>query len=689
MTAKKTPRPRKTAKSATAKSRIEDSSARAAELRDLLNYHNYRYYILDDPEVSDADYDAMQRELREIEAEFPELVVPESPTQYVGAPPSSTFAEVHHRLPMLSLDNAVSVDELEAWVERMRKTIDGEIQFVCEPKIDGLSCSITYERGRLTRAATRGDGRIGEDVTLNVRTIESIPHTLGLSEPPELVEIRGEVFMPTASFAALNRAQEKIGAKIFANPRNAAAGALRQKDPKITASRNLSIWCWAIGGSDGLDLQSQADALDWIRRAQLPVNPRVEIHSSIESVHRYCESVLDDRHDLGYEIDGVVIKVDSFIQQRDLGSTSKAPRWAIAYKFPPEEQITRLTAIEVHVGRTGAVTPFAVLDPVRVGGSTVGFATLHNADEIKRKDIRVGDFVTIRKAGDVIPEVVGPVVSRRDGSEKHFAMPKKCPSCGSPILHPEGEAIARCAGGFECPSQTLERVYHFASRSAMEIEGLGYQTLAMLLDEGKISDVGDIYALGADDLTGLEGLGEKTTANLLAAIQASKARSLDNLLVGLGIRHVGARVAQVLAGSFDDLDQIAGAETEVLASKNEIGPRIAESVHEFFQDDRQRSIIEKLRAAGVNTRGEVREAGIIEGLKFVVTGTLPTLSRDDAEAAIEAAGGRATSSVSSKTDYVVMGENPGSKVEKARKLKIPILSEAELLRLLEEGPATG
>lgn len=658
---------------------------RAAELRDLLNYHNYRYYVLDDPEIADIDYDSLMRELKALESKYPDLVRADSPTQYVGPPPSATFAAVTHRLRMMSLDNAVSVEELEAWVERMRRIVDAPMEFVCEPKIDGLSCSLTYERGRLVQAATRGNGTVGEDVTLNVLTIASIPHQLKAGKAPDLVEVRGEVYMPLESFEALNKSQQKIGAKIFANPRNAAAGSLRQKDPKVTASRNLSIWCWGLGAVEGLTISSQSSALEWAREAGLPVNPKIEMHKSIADVHVYCEQLLAVRHSLGYEIDGVVIKVDDFSQQAELGETAKAPRWAIAYKFPPEEQITRITSIEVHIGRTGAATPLAVMEPVRVGGSTVKFATLHNIDEIRRKDIRIGDWVTIRKAGDVIPEVVGPVVSRRTGEEKIFEMPEVCPSCGSPIIRPEGEAVARCTGGFECPSQLLERLYHFCGRSGMDIEGLGYRTLALLLDEGRLHDEGDIYSLTPDDFGGLEGFGDKSVANLMAAIEASKQRPLASLLVALGIRHVGTRVAQVLADAFGSLDAIAAASEEELSEVPEIGPVIAASVRSALNDGQRMEVLAKLRAAGVNTQSEKKTSGLLEGLKIVVTGTLAKFSRDEAKAAIENAGGRATGSVSAKTDYVVVGEAPGSKAAKAEALGIRILSEDEFENLLSGG----
>lgn len=661
---------------------------RAEELRDLISYHEYRYYVLDDPIISDADYDELVRELRSLETEYPSLITPDSPTQRVGPPAAVAFGEVEHVVPMLSLDNALSLAELEAWAARIGRSVGEGVSYCTEPKIDGLSCNLTYESGRLVVAATRGNGFVGEDVTLNVRTIGDIPARLSVENPPGLVEVRGEIYMPVEAFERLNKDQGRTGGKIFANPRNAAAGSLRQKDPSVTASRHLSIWCYGLGAAEGLTLETQWDALEWITNAGLPVNPLVERHGSIEGVYEYCEKVLQQRHGLGYEIDGVVVKVDSLALQRELGETSKAPRWAIAFKFPPEEKTTRLVDIRVHIGRTGTVTPIAVLEPVRVAGSTVTYASLHNEDEVRRKDVRIGDWVIVRKAGDVIPEIVAPVPDRRTGQEREFVMPTECPVCGAEIVRPPGEAIARCSGGFSCPAQVLERLHHFVSRQAMDIEGLGYQTLALLLDEGIISDEGDIYFIDPKDLAAFPGFAEKSVSNIVSAIEKSKSRPLQNLLVGLGIRHVGPRAAKVLAEHFGSIDAVAVASRERLEAVPEIGPVIAESVHEYFRDAAHLSIIDKLRKAGVNLAQEKpREKGPLEGLTIVVTGTLARFSREEAHAAVEERGGHASGSVSKKTSYVVAGENPGSKLAKAEELGIPVLDEEQFVGLLEEGPA--
>jgi DNA ligase (NAD+) len=665
-----------------------EAKERAAELRDLIRYHDYRYYVLDDPVISDAEYDELVRELKALEETYPSLVTPDSPTQRVGPPPSEVFGEVHHRVPMLSLDNALSMDELRSWGNRIAKALDEEIAYCTEPKIDGLSCNLTYQDGHLVLAATRGNGFVGEDVTLNVKTIPDIPSSLRIADPPELVEIRGEIYMPIEAFEALNKEQERIGGKIFANPRNAAAGSLRQKDPKVTAERHLSIWCYGIGAAEGIDFDSQWQVLQWIAEVGLPVNPLVERHEDLDSVYRYCEKIQAMRHGLPYEIDGVVVKVDSLAQQERLGATSKAPRWAIAFKFPPEERTTRLLDIQVHVGRTGAVTPVAVLEPVRVAGSTVTHASLHNEDEVRRKGILIGDWVIVRKAGDVIPEIVGPIVERRTGEEREFVMPEKCPVCGAPIVRPEGEVVARCSGGFSCPAQVLERLHHFASRQAMDIEGLGYETLSLLLDEGLVNDEGDLYYLDPADIAKFPGFAEKSVSNLMAAIEASKRRPLQNLLVGLGIRHVGPRAAKILAEHFGSLDALASASVEELEALPEIGPTIAESVYRYFRDPDHLKIIDKLRKAGVNMVAERREKkGPLAGLQIVVTGTLDRFSRQEAEEAIEAAGGRASSSVSKKTDFVVVGTNPGSKLAKAQELGIPTIDEEQFVLLLEKGPS--
>ncbi|TMK88466.1 MAG: NAD-dependent DNA ligase LigA, partial [Actinobacteria bacterium] len=530
-----------------------DPAARATDLRQQIEHHNVRYHQLDDPEISDAEYDALVRELREIEASHPELVTSDSPTQKVGAAPdTSTFAPVRHRQPMMSLDNAFSFDELLAWGKRMERYISTDVDFVCELKIDGVAMSVVYEDGRYTRAATRGDGVVGEDVTANVATIEAVPELLSLESDrlPSVLEVRGEVYMPLPAFEELNQKQGEAGLRLFANPRNSAAGSLRQKDPKITASRDLSFFAYQVGDRDGgPTLRRHSETLELLRSAGLPVNPEIRTLASLQEVDAFCRNWLEHRHDLDYEIDGVVVKVDDLAQRAELGATSKAPRWAIAYKFPPEEATTVLKDIMVSIGRTGKATPFAMLEPVRVSGSTVQLATLHNEDQVRIKDVRPGDTVIVRKAGDVIPEVVGPVLSKRPRRAKAWTFPRACPICDAPLVRLEGESDTFCTN-VDCPGQRQQRITHFASRGAMDIEGLGEQTVRLLTEKGLVSDVGDIYSLTYEDLIALEGFADVSVGNLLAAIEASKQRPLANVLVGLGIRHVGGRGAEVLASAF-------------------------------------------------------------------------------------------------------------------------------------------
>ncbi len=668
-----------------------DPAGRAEELRQQIEYHNVRYHQLDDPEISDAEYDALVRELRALEERHPELVTPDSPTQKVGAPPdTSTFAPVRHRQPMMSLDNAFSFDELLAWGKRMERYISGAVDFVCELKIDGVAMSVVYENGLYTRAATRGDGVVGEDVTANVATIEAVPERLELmgDRLPSVLEVRGEVYMPISAFEELNEKQGEAGLRLFANPRNAAAGSLRQKDPKITASRDLSFFGYQVGDIvGGPQVRRHSDTLDLLRDAGLPVNPEIRTVASLEEVDAFCRHWLDHRHDLDYEIDGVVVKVDDLAQRAELGATSKAPRWAIAYKFPPEEATTVLKDIMVSIGRTGKATPFAMLEPVRVSGSTVQLATLHNEDQVRIKDVRPGDTVTVRKAGDVIPEVVGPVLSKRPAGTKPWVFPDTCPVCGSPLVRLEGESDTFCTN-VDCPGQRQQRIAHFASRGAMDIEGLGEQTVRVLAEKALVDDVGDIYSLTYDDLIALEGFADVSVRNLLAAIDASKDRPLANLLVGLGIRHVGGRGAEVLASAFGSLDAIMEASEEDLAAAEGVGPVIARSVHEFFALDRNRAVVNKLRAAGVNFRGPDAPdlPQTLAGKAVVVTGTLDGFSRDGAVDAIKARGGTSPGSVSKKTAYVVAGREPGAaKLTKATELEVPVLDEAGFRRLLETG----
>jgi DNA ligase (NAD+) len=668
-----------------------DSAARAADLREQIEHHNIRYHQLDDPEVSDAEYDALVRELRAIEDAHPELVTEDSPTQKVGAAPdTSTFAPVRHRQPMMSLDNAFSFEELLAWGKRMERYISTDVDFVCELKIDGVAMSVVYENGRYVRAATRGDGVVGEDVTANVATIDAIPERLALEGDglPRVLEVRGEVYMPISAFEDLNQKQGEAGLRLFANPRNSAAGSLRQKDPKITASRDLSFFAYQVGDLEGgPTVQRHSETLDLLRDAGLPVNPEIRTLGSLDEVDSFCRHWLEHRHDLNYEIDGVVVKVDDLAQRAELGATSKAPRWAIAYKFPPEEATTVLKDIMVSIGRTGKATPFAMLEPVRVSGSTVQVATLHNEDQVRVKDVRPGDTVIVRKAGDVIPEVVGPVLSKRPPKTKEWKFPDACPICAAPLVRTEGESDTFCTN-VDCPGQRDQRISHFASRGAMDIEGLGERTVMLLTSQDLAADVGDIYSLTYDDLIGLEGFADLSVRNLLAAIEGSKGRPLTNLLVGLGIRHVGGRGAEVLAAAFGHLDAIIEAPEEALAAAEGVGPVIAHSVHEFFALDRNRAVVDKLRAAGVNFEGPEGPdlPQTLAGKAVVVTGTLEEFSRDGALEAIKARGGTSPGSVSKKTAFVVVGREPGAaKVDKAADLGIPTLDEAGFRRLLESG----
>jgi DNA ligase (NAD+) len=584
---------------------------------------------------------------------------------------------------MRSLDNAFSFEELEAWHQRVVRGVGDAATFACELKIDGVACALTYERGVLVRAATRGDGVTGEDITANVRTVRNVPRSLTLDDPPDLIEVRGEMYLPVQAFEELNRQLTGAGQRAFANPRNAAAGSLRQKDAKVTASRPLHLWVHSFGAAEGVRFDSHLGFLDWARDAGLPVAPTTEPRADIDGVERYLEHWHEHRHSVDWEIDGTVVKVDRIALQEELGSTSKAPRWAIAYKFPPEERTTRLRAIEVHTGRTGKVTPFARLEPVFVGGVTVTTATLHNEDEVARKDVRPGDTVIVRRAGDVIPEIVGPVTSARKKGARRWRFPKECPSCGTPLVRAEGEADRRCPNQGGCPSQNIEWLFHFAGRGAMDIEGLGYMTGMQLLDRGIVKDPADVYELTVDDLAQLEGFAERSITNLLSAIEGSKDRPIWRLLVGLSIRHVGGHVAELLADAFGSIDALADATAEQIDDVPGIGPEIAQSIHDWFADGRNRDLIARLRAAGVRTADE-RAApsgpSPLDGLTIVLTGGLTSISRDDATALAKEAGARVSGSVSKKTDFVVAGENPGSKYDKAVSLGVEIVDEREFLR---------
>jgi DNA ligase (NAD+) len=669
-----------------------DPADRAAELRSLVEYHNQRYYQQDDPEISDAEYDALVRELRSLEEAHPELAVAESPTQRVGEAPTGTFPTVRHIAPMMSLDNVVDFEELSAWGKRMERYITGDVDFVCELKIDGSAMSLLYEDGKFVRAATRGNGVQGDDVTENVRTIADVPEQLAPVDgapAPAVLEVRGEVYLPIAAFEELNRRQMESGGRLFANPRNAGAGSLRQKDPKVTASRDLRFFVYQLGHIEGgPNFRRHSETLEYFAAAGLPVNPEIRLLRSLEDVDRFCHHWQEHRHDIGYEIDGVVVKVDDLAQRDELGTTSKSPRWAIAYKFPPEEATTLMRDIDVSIGPSGKATPFAVLDPVRVSGSTVRVASLHNEDQVKLKDVRPGDTVFVRKAGDVIPEVVGPVLSKRPEGLPEWRFPTECPVCGSPLVRTPGEAATYCTNA-DCPAQRARRIEHFASRGAMDIENLGEKRVQQLIDAGLLRDAGDVYSLRYEDLIGLEGFADLSVRNLLAAVERSKERPLANLLFALQIPMLGYTGAERLAAALGDLDRILAAPEEDMAAVDGIGPKIAHSVRAFFDLDRNREVVEKLRRAGVNF-ADVRSAPdlpqTLAGVAVVVTGTLDALSRDAAVDAIKARGGASPGSVSKKTAYVVAGAEPGAaKLTKAEQLGVPVIDEAAFLRLLETG----
>jgi DNA ligase (NAD+) len=667
--------------------RLSDARKRAEELRELINYHAYRYHVLDDPQISDYDYDRNYRELQELETEFPELIAPDSPTQRVSGEPADLFRPVRHREQMLSLDNAFSREELDAWVKRVERVLGkAAVSFACELKIDGLAVVASYEDGTFARGATRGDGYVGEDVTANIRTIRSVPIKLRVDRPPPVVDVRGEVYLPMKAFERLNEELAARGERTFANPRNGAAGSLRQKDPSVSRSRPLSLWCHGVLHAEGVRFGAHSEALAYLRDAGLPVSPYTEVVGSMDEVFDFCERWERDRHTIDFEIDGVVVKVDAIAQQEELGATSHAPRWAIAYKFPPEERTTVLLEIAVNTGRTGIVTPFAIMEPVFVGGVTITRATLHNEDEAKRKDVRPKDTVIVRRAGDVIPEIVGPVPSLRPKGTRRWKFPARCPSCGTELVRAEGEAYRRCPNRRGCPAQSMEWVFHFASRGAMDIEHLGYKTGILLMDKGWVEDPADIYSITPEVLAELPGFKDKSIQNLMSAIEASKDRPLWRLLVAMNIPHVGGTVASMLARAFPSVDALAAATVEDLNGISGIGPEIAQSVFDWFHDPENLRLVAKLKKAGVRMEDEVVEGppdGPLTGSTIVITGGLSSLSRSDAERAAAEAGAHVTSTVSKKTTFVVVGENPGSKFEKAEQLGVETVDEQEFLKRLK------
>jgi len=694
--------------------------ARAAELNRILNHAAYAYYALDNPELTDAEFDRLLIELQQLEAAYPELVTVDSYTQRVGGYVSEQFEPVQHAARMYSMDDAMNLEELDAWLSRTDEALGASptnpVAYTCELKIDGLGVALTYRDGQFVRAATRGDGSTGENVTANVLTISDVPRELALAGLEQVenrglnqsIEVRGEVYMPKHSFIRLNEDADAAGKQPFANPRNAAAGSLRQKDPKITAHRDLETFIYAVADEGPLDVHSQWEFLNWLRSCGFNVNPHARRCLSAQEVHDFCAQALEQRGDLNYDIDGVVVKVDSFASQEALGFTSRAPRWAIAFKFPPEEKQTVLREIRIQVGRTGVLTPVAEFDPVTVAGSTIARATLHNLDEIRRKNVREGDTIIVHKAGDVIPEVVGPVLSLRPADAVEFQMPATCPSCGSPVIQEEGEVAFRCVS-IDCPAQAVERLIHWGSRKAMDIDGLGDELINRMVEEGVLSDVADFYdklteemlanmptgrVYDTDTADHLSGdsipVGHTIAKKVMAKVEESKTRGLGRVLFGIGMRHVGANVAELLAQEFGSIQALATAPVEKIAEIPSIGPKIAESVHEFFSIPENVAVIERLRQAGVMLEEEKPENELpqtLAGLTFVLTGTLEHFTRDEAGAQLKAMGAKVSGSVSKKTSFVVAGEAAGSKLTKAESLGVPVLDEAALQQILETGQA--
>ena len=663
---------------------------RAAELREQINHHNYRYYVLDDTEISDGEYDRLMVELRRLEEDHPSLVTPESPTQRVGASPADGFDQVQHRLPMLSLGNAFNEDDLQAWYRRVKGLLDdADFDLVCELKIDGLAVSLTYQDGVLVQGATRGDGTAGEDVTQNLRTIRTIPMSL-LGEPPPYLEVRGEVYLPLEDFRRLNEERAERGEPLYANPRNTGAGSVRQLDPKVTASRNMHIWVYSLGDiGETVRPNGHWDSLQWLNGLGFRINPENQICNNLQEAVDYYHSWMEKRHDLPYEIDGVVIKVNPFAYQDSLGVVGREPRWAIAFKFPAEQAVTRLLDIGINVGRTGSLNPYAILGPVVVSGVTVRQASLHNEEDINRKDIRIGDWVTVERAGDVIPQVVGPVLDRRTGQEQVFKMPANCPVCGTQVVKPESEAMHRCPNT-SCPVQFFELLKHFVSKGAMDIDGLGGQWCNILIENSLVKDVADLYRLDKEELLKLDRMGDKLATKIMTNVEVSKQRPLHRVLFALGIIHVGSEIAELLTQRYASLNEMAEATSEELTEIPGIGPKIAESVADYFAVPHNQQVLKNLGKGGVvlhHDIQDIQEAADdlpFSGKSFVVTGTLSGFTRREAEDRIKILGGNVSSAVTRKTDYLVAGGSPGSKVAAAGRLGTEILDEAAFLELMDQ-----
>ena len=669
---------------------VVEVKQRIEKLRTLINYHNHRYYVLDSPEISDEEYDELMQELRELEAEHPELITPDSPTQRIGAPPVEEFGVVEHPEPLLSLANAFSYEDLAAWHRRASNILGGsDFDLVCEPKIDGLAVALTYVDGLFVTGATRGDGYRGENITQNLRTIRSIPLSVPGKEAPPRFEVRGEVYIPKKGFKKLNEERAREGLPLFANPRNAAAGSVRQLDSSITAKRPLDIFVYGLGPAAGKAVpDTHWVIMQWLKSLGFKVNPEIALCRTIDEAEEYHQKWVEGRESWPYEADGMVVKVNAIAFQSELGAVAHEPRWSIAYKFPAVQGTTRIIGIGINVGRTGSLNPYAILEPVHIGGVVISSAALHNEEDIHRKDIRIGDTVIVQRAGEVIPEIVGPVVSKRTGKEKVFHMPSHCPVCSAEVIKPEGEAMHRCTNS-ACPSQALEKIKHFVGRNAMDIDGVGEKLCQALFEKGLVKDVADLYYLTREQLLTMEKMADKSVSNVLNSIQASKDRPLARVIFALGILHVGEEYAELLAKEFPSIDALAGADKEKLKDIPSIGPKIAESIVAFFRQKGNKNIIKKLKKAGVRLkRGKVAEVKPGElplaGLEFVITGKLESSARPEAEARIEALGGKASSDVTKKTSYVVVGTDPGSKLAKAGKLGIKTLSEAEFLELLNQ-----